>query len=139
MLNPTAEFLTAVQEICLTEHRYKPEAYLFVMAALHATVGAVPEHPGALSGPRIGAGRHITWQELLQGIRTYGLDQFGPLTQHVFKHWGITTTEDFGRIVFLLVEAHLLKKTEEDSIADFQNVYDFSEAFDPQPLFKLTK
>ena len=44
---------------------------------------------------------------------------------------------DFGHIVFSLVEVKLLGKTEEDSVADFKNVYDFSEAFDPQPLFKL--
>ena len=126
MINPTGELLTKIDRICKEDSRYKPEAYLFVLAALHFTINQLMEH------------RHITGQELLGGIRIYGLDQFGPLARQVFEHWGITQTEDFGYIVFSLVEAKLLGKTEEDSLADFQNVYNFSTAFDPQPLFKLS-
>lgn len=125
MENPSTEFMVRVQEICLKESRYKPEAYPFVLAALHFTVASLPER------------RHISGQELLEGIRIYGLDQFGPLTRQVFEHWGIHSTEDFGHIVFSLVEAKLLGKTEEDSLANFQNVYDFAAAFDSQSLFKL--
>ena len=127
MENPSAEFMVRVQEICLKDSRYKPEAYPFVLAALHFTVASLQER------------RHISGQELLEGIRIYGLDQFGPLARQVFEHWGIHSTEDFGRIVFALVEAKLLGKTEEDSLADFQNVYDFSAAFDSKPLFKLSE
>ena len=127
MENPSAEFMVRVQEICLKDSRYKPEAYLFVLAALHFTVASLTER------------RHISGQELLEGIRIYGLDQFGPLTRQVFEHWGIHATEDFGHIVFTLVEAKLLGKTEEDSLADFQEVYDFSRAFDPLSLFKLSE
>lgn len=126
MVTPTVELLEKIQAIRRKDGRYKPEAYLFVLAALHFTLSSLP------------AIRHITGRELLEGIRVYGVDQFGPLTRQVFEHWGIQTTEDFGRIVFLLVEQKLLGKTEEDSLADFQQGYDFSEAFDPQPLFKLS-
>lgn len=125
MLNPTAELLEKVVGICTKERRYKPEAYLFVVAALHFTVSQLPER------------RHIRGQELLEGIRIYGLDQFGPLTHQVFEHWGVTSTEDFGRIVFSLVEAKLLGKSEEDSLDDFRKAYDFSAAFNPQPLFRI--
>ena len=126
MFNPTTEFLTKVQTIHRKDPRYKPEAYFFVLAALHFTVSHLPER------------RHIAGKELLAGIRIYGLDQFGPLARQVFDYWGVRSTEDFGRIVFSLVDAKLLGKTEEDSLADFQDVYDFSEAFDPDPLFKLS-
>ncbi|MBI3318119.1 MAG: hypothetical protein HYZ90_03105 [Candidatus Omnitrophica bacterium] len=125
MVKETLELLRKVQAIFRKETRYKPEAYLFVLAALHFTTSNLPER------------RHITGQELLEGIRLYGLDQFGPLTRQVFEHWGVLSTEDFGQIVFSLVEAKLLGKTEEDSLADFGGVYDFSHAFDPQALFKL--
>lgn len=125
MLNPTAELLDKIDEICAGNRRYKPEAYLFVLAALHFTVSQLPQR------------RHITGQELLEGIRIYGLDQFGPLTRQVFEHWGVLSTEDFGHIVFSLIEVKLLGKTEEDSLDDFKGGYDFSVAFDPQPLFKL--
>lgn len=125
MVNPSTELLQKIDALLKKDSRYKPEAYLFLLAALHVTVSSLPEP------------RHVTGQELLEGIRLHALDQFGPLTRQVFEHWGIQETVDFGHIVFSLVEAKLLGKTEEDSIADFQNVYDFSEAFDPQPLFKL--
>ncbi len=126
MVNPASELLEKVARITKQDPRYKPEAYFFVLAALHFTVSHLPER------------RHITGQELLAGIRIYGLDQFGPLARQVFEYWRIRSTEDFGRIVFALVEAKLLGKTEEDSLADFKEVYDFSEAFDPDPLFKLS-
>ncbi len=126
MINPTVELLKKVDEICRQDHRYKPEAYLFVLAALHFTVSSLPEP------------RHVTGRELLEGIRLYGIDQFGPLTRQVFEHWGIKATLDFGVIVFSLVEHKLLGKTEEDSLADFSGVYDFTEAFDPQGLFKIS-
>ena len=125
MLTPTNELLKKIELICRKDPQYKPEAYLFVLAGLHFTLGQMPEP------------RHITGQELLQGLRVYGLDQFGPLTTQVFEHWGLHRTEDFGHIVFTLVENKLLRKTEEDSLDDFKEVYDFSHAFDPVPLYRL--
>lgn len=125
MLSPTTELLQKVQTICRRDKRYKPESYLFVLAGLHFTVSQLPEP------------RHITGQELSEGLKLYGLDQFGPLALQVFQHWGVQTTEDFGCIVFNLVEAQLLRKTEEDRLEDFQGIYDFSDAFDPQPLYRL--
>ena len=125
MLTPTVELLKKIDRICRRERRYKPEAYLFVLAGLHATVSHFPEP------------RHVTGQELAEGLRIHGLDQFGPLTAQVFEHWGVRSTEDFGRIVFSLVDAHLLRKTEEDSLSDFVDAYDFSAAFNPQPLYRL--
>ena len=47
----------------------------------------------------------------------------------VFKEWGITKTEDFGKIVFLLVESGKLGKTEDDKVEDFADGYDFEKAF----------
>ena len=126
MENPTTELLEKIRKICGKNPRYKPEAYLFVLASLHFTVNSLSES------------RHVTGQELLAGIRVYGMDQFGPMTRQVFSHWGITRTEDFGNIVFSLVDAKLLGKTEEDSIEHFQDIYDFETAFDPQLLFKLS-
>ena len=126
MVNQTRELLDSIQAICRKDSRFKPEAYLFVLAALHFTVSRLPEP------------RHVTGQELSEGIRIYGLDQFGPLTTQVFEHWGILSTEDFGHIVFSLIERKLLGKTEEDSLEDFKGVYDFTSAFNPEPLYKLS-
>ena len=125
MVNPAADLLKKIDSLVRKDRRYKPEAFLFVLAALHYTVSSFPET------------RHVTGQELLGGIRLYALDQFGPLTTQVFEYWGVTCTEDFGHIVFLLVTVKLLGKTAEDSIEDFREIYDFAEAFNPEPLYKL--
>ena len=96
---------------------YKFEAYSFVLAGLHYTVAALPK------------ARHVTGKELSEGLRDYALDQFGPMVRTVLEYWGIRKTIDFGRIVFQLIEAGLLKKTEEDTLEDFEDLYSFDEAF----------
>ncbi len=113
------ELFKTIDRICARDPRYAPEAYLFTLAALHFTVAALPEP------------RHVTGPELLAGIRQYALDQFGAMSRSVFEHWGVEKTEDFGRMVFTLVEAQVLGKTEEDSLEDFREVYAFDEAFGP--------
>lgn len=109
--------LKKIEEILEKEPKYKFEAYSFVMAGLHFTVSRLP------------APRHVTGRELCEGLRDYALEQFGPLARTVLEYWGIQGTIDFGKIVFLLIEAELLKKTEEDSVHDFENIYDFNQAF----------
>ena len=113
------ELFKTIDKICARSPRYAPESYLFTLAALHFTVAALPEP------------RHVTGPELLAGIRQYALDQFGAMSRAVFEHWGVQATEDFGRIVFALVEAQVLGKTEEDSLEDFREVYAFDESFGP--------
>jgi uncharacterized repeat protein (TIGR04138 family) len=73
--------------------------------------------------------RHVSGQELLNGIRQFALQQFGPMVVTVFEEWGIRHCRDFGEIVFNMVETGLLAKTEHDTREDFQNGYDFTEAF----------
>ena len=97
--------------------RYTVEAYVFVREGLDHTVRKL-EKP-----------RHVSGQELLAGMREYALQEFGPVTKRVLSEWGINECVDFGNIVFNLVNEGLLGKTEEDSIEDFMEGYDFHEAF----------
>ena len=69
-------------------------------------------------------------QELIEGIRDYATELFGPLAPTVFRNWGLTATQDFGDIVFNLVENDLLNKTDADRREDFANGFDFDTAFD---------
>ncbi|MFC1453092.1 Minf_1886 family protein [Verrucomicrobiota bacterium] len=118
------EPLTKVlSEICRKDRRYQPGAYLFVLDALGFTA-KVLNKPDTK-----GAERHITGAELLDGIRIYALQEFGPMAMTVFDSWGISETQDFGEIVFNLVDAGRLRKTDQDRREDFANGYDFSEAF----------
>jgi len=73
--------------------------------------------------------KHVSGQELLEGIRDYALKEFGPMVTTVFEEWGIRSCKDFGEMVFLLVDHRILRKTDKDSHADFENGYDFHEAF----------
>ena len=98
--------------------RYQPEAYFFVLEALDFTVNRLPKR------------RHVSGQELSEGIRDFGLKKFGPLARNVFEHWGLQESLDFGRLVFDLIDVGLLRKQEEDSLEDFANRFDFKTAFD---------
>jgi uncharacterized repeat protein (TIGR04138 family) len=73
---------------------------------------------------------HISGTELLDGIRAFALDQFGLMTRTVFRCWGIRSTDDFGQIVFELVERGEMSKTDRDQLSDFFDVYDFADVFD---------
>lgn len=73
--------------------------------------------------------RHVTGRDLLEGIRHYSLEQFGPMVPTVLGEWGIRSCEDVGEVVFNMVEANLLAKTETDSREDFKGVYDFDDVF----------
>jgi len=108
--------------ILAKDPRYHREAYLFVKDALdHTQKLVVKENRNQI--------RHVTGQELLEGIRGYALTQFGPMAEMVLAEWGVQRCEDFGEIVFNMVDIGLLGKTDEDSRADFQNGYRFHDAF----------
>lgn len=129
------DFAYAVSQILEKDNRYQPDAYEFVSEALDHTVKM-------LKKPATGAQRHVTAAELLEGIRQYALTQFGPMAKTVLNHWGVHRCEDFGEIVFNLVEAGVLGKTEEDKKEDFVGGYDFDRAFRdpfcPSPKRKRT-
>ena len=130
----TANFDEALEQIVQKDTRYHRDAYLFVREALDHTQklinkAAKTESRAAADEPAEGKVRHVTGQELLAGIRDYALDQFGPMTLTVLGEWGVRRCEDFGELVFNMVENHLLAKTKKDSREDFKGGYDFDEAF----------
>ncbi len=115
-------FEDKLDRILAQDTRYPRDAYLFVREALDHARKMV----GKDSRRHV---QHITGQQLLAGIRDFALAQFGPMTPTVFAEWGIHACRDFGEIVFNMVEIGLLAKTDQDSRADFQDGYDFDEAF----------
>ena len=76
-----------------------------------------------------GAQRHVTGQEVLEGMRAHASALFGPLAAAVWRSWGVRETLDWGRIVFLLVENGMLNRQESDTIEDFGAGFDFDETF----------
>jgi uncharacterized repeat protein (TIGR04138 family) len=96
---------------------YHERSYFFMLAAIEYLQS------------RLDARRHVTGAELAWACRDFARAQFGLLAPHVLAHWGVTRTDDFGRIVFTLVEVGLLVTQPGDLETDFEGVYDFAEAF----------
>ena len=115
-------FDEVVQRIVVGDPRYHPDSYGFLREALDFTQKQI----GRENHGRV---RHVTGQELLQGIREFALAQFGPMARTVLEEWGVHSCADFGEMVFNMVESGLLSKTDKDSRVDFQDGYDFTEAF----------
>lgn len=115
-------FAEALDSIVASDPRYQRDAYVFLRDALDFTTKQQKKVKGATI-------RHVTGPELLGGVRQYALKEFGPLVMTVFDNWGIHSCEDIGNMVFNLIGAGIFGKTEQDSIEDFKDVYDFEEAF----------
>jgi uncharacterized repeat protein (TIGR04138 family) len=118
--------LKSLDEIVEIVSVYPREAYKFVQAGLNYTVEKI--HAEQAEDPEIN--RHVTGQQLCEGLREFALKEWGLLAHTVLKRWNITTTYDFGRIVFALVEYKHMAATEDDTVEDFRNVFDFKTAFD---------
>ena len=115
-------FDEAIEQILTRDARYHRDAYSFLRDALDHTQKLIARRSH-------GQMRHVSGPELMNGVRDYALLQFGPMTTTVFEEWGIHATDDFGAIVFNMIEIGLLAKTAQDKPADFSAVYDFDEAF----------
>jgi len=128
--------IQCLEELVRRDPRYAYEAYEFVFAALAHTqklLGRVPQEPAEEpaeepSEESVAVEHHVSGPELLDGIRDLALREFGLMARTVFRMWGIESTGDFGEIVFNLIEANLMSKTEGDSRADFVGVYDLDQA-----------
>ncbi len=117
------DFSEVVEMIVREDARFPKPAYFFVRKALDHTLKGLKKKPTEEKG------HHVSGRELLEGIRDYALQQFGPMTYTLFENWKLSQTSDFGEIVFKLVEYGIFGKTEHDDINDFKGVYDFREAF----------
>jgi uncharacterized repeat protein (TIGR04138 family) len=114
-----------LDDLVRRDPRYAYEAYEFVFAALAHTQKMLGRVPPADAPPE--PDHHVTGPQLLEGVRDLALREFGLMARTVFRMWGINRTDDFGEIVFNLVEANLMSKTNEDDRLDFHNIYDLDQ------------
>ncbi|HSI86936.1 MAG: Minf_1886 family protein [Candidatus Methylacidiphilales bacterium] len=111
-----------VEKIVQLDNRYDYRIYEFVHEVLQHTLKS-------LKRGSHGANRHVTPTELLIGLRDYALKEFGPMSKFVLNDWGVKCCEDFGHVVFNLVNSEVFGKTDTDSPEDFKNGYTFDDAF----------
>ena len=137
MLDPAHPIAKLLRE----DRRYVFEAYVFVFESLRYAqekLGLGSEVPSEMpeeeeedwsEKERRQSPRHLTGPELCEAIRRYALEQYGYMAKSVLNHWGISSTGDFGEIVFNLIRIGQMRKTPDDRREDFDDVYDFDEAF----------
>jgi len=119
------DFNEVVELICKEDSRFDRKAYTFIRQGLDHTVKGYKKNDAAK--PHLS--HHVSGPELLEGLRTYALDQYGPLTKTVLNSWGVKRCQDFGDIVFNLIEYNVFSKTENDRREDFADIYTFDDAF----------
>jgi uncharacterized repeat protein (TIGR04138 family) len=111
-------------------------AFLFVQRGLEFTVkrihGEEPRRPDPdvdADGEEIPSSRHVSGRQLCMGLRDFAKREYGLLARSVLTRWRVQRSEDFGRIVFAMVDAGLMHKTADDRLEDFADVFSFDEAF----------
>ena len=107
----------------MKDGRYAPEAFRFLFEALPHAVRLAGKEKAE------GTAKHVTGQEVLEGMRVHAEQLFGPLAGAVWRSWGVRETLDWGRVVFLLVDHGLLNRQESDRVEDFGAGFDFDEVF----------
>ena len=124
-------FDEAIERIVATDPRYPAAAYGFIREGLDFTQERLGTPP---PGTEI---RHVTCRQLLEGLRDFALQQFGPMAATVLDEWNVRRSEDFGELVFNLIEHQVFSKTEQDTRAEFQGGFDFDtvlrQPFRPRP------
>jgi uncharacterized repeat protein (TIGR04138 family) len=116
-MSDVAALEAALAALRKRDGKYHERAYVFVLAALE------------FAQTRLPARRHLSGAELAWACRDFALAQFGMLASTVLSHWGVHTTEDFGQIVFMLIDVGLLASQPTDRIEDFERVYHFADVF----------
>ena len=122
------EQLDIIRKIYEEDDTFPPMAYCFVRDSVHKALENI-----AKVNREIGFDNEvppdIKGADLCRFFRDTLLTRFGPCAIDVLDTWNIKQTSDFGKIIYKLISVEILGKSENDSIEDFDNVYDFTEEF----------
>lgn len=132
-MNNPRELQKTLEAIVRDDSRYAIGAYIFVRMGLDFTIKRLE------AADKNRKDRNVSAKELLEGIRIFALESFGPMAFTLLENWGVHCCSDFGNIVFNLVDAQILATSKDDKIEDFCDGYDFKEAFEKPFLPKKKK
>lgn len=130
--------LQAMRNLLEEDPRFRIEAYQFIRESLqyaheHLDLILVNDSGAVTSGESSAADpRHLTGQQLCEACRLYAIEQYGYLAKMVLVNWGIHSTSDLGELVYNLIRIEQMRKSDTDRREDFDDVYDFDEAFEPK-------
>ncbi|NQU76169.1 MAG: hypothetical protein HQ546_07650 [Planctomycetes bacterium] len=128
---PKPKSADTMTKVILADGRYSLDAFEFLHEALESAVQKFHSEETETGK------RHVSGHQLCESLRELAIERWGPLARTVLKRWRINATIDFGKMVYMLVENSFMTKTEEDSVEDFRDAYDFDQAFRVQTNFKL--
>lgn len=112
-----------VEQLADDSGKFPADAFHFVREGLQFTLER-------MAGDGQSCQQHISGEDLCWGLRDYALKRWGLLAPAVLQSWNVKRTEDFGKIVFAMVETGWMAKNDSDTIDDFNRVYDFEAAFE---------
>lgn len=121
-----------MEDVIRADGRYPLEAFAFLNEGLGRAVGEVHGEETAS-----GVQKHVTGKQLCESLARVAVERWGLLAKTVLAKWNIHATIDFGNMVYLLVENDFMRKTDEDSLEDFRDVFNFDTAFAPADGFEL--
>jgi len=119
-----------IEDIALEDGRFDAKAFRFVFEGLGLTVDKLRGEASE------GEMRHITGAELAEGLGGFASEKWGRLAKMVLGLWGVSTTRDFGDIVYLMIAHEWMSSTEGDQVEDFDDVFDFEEVFETGYRFR---
>ncbi len=117
-----AQFDQAVARIIQRNSDIDPQAFFFLKDALDVSLKAAEDSKTSNEG-------HVSASQLLYAFRDHALQEFGPMAATLMEEWGLRSTGDVGQMVFALIKERMFGKQESDTQKDFENIYDFHEAF----------
>lgn len=113
--------------------RFPETAFQFVRDGLGHTVrivhGVTAESGELGSNATASKARHISGQQLCEGLRRFATDRYGKLAGAVMRRWNVRSTEDFGVIVYAMIDRGEMRGSDSDRFDDFKDAFDFEEAF----------
>ena len=113
-----------ILDLTREDPRFAYEAYVFVGEAVSYTQSQLGRRPSDDPAEEDDVDHHVSGAELLRGACDLAVREFGMMAPVVFRHWGIRTTDDFGELVFKLIKAGQLSKSDQDDPDDFHDVFD---------------
>ena len=115
----------SLEEVAEEVGLYPAQAYEFIQQGLGYTVNKV--HGNEKDEK---ASRHVSGRDLCEGLREFALMRWGLMARTVLGRWNVRRTVDFGRMVFAMIDHGWMSKTDDDTLDDFRDVYDFKSAFE---------
>ncbi|MCO6456686.1 MAG: hypothetical protein J5I93_15415 [Pirellulaceae bacterium] len=104
-------------QAAIDAHQYAADAWYFVLQVIPLT-----SDPTRKSN-------HVSAADFCWMLHDHALDRFGPRAAETLSGWGVRSTRDFGRIVYGLIDAGLILRSDEDRIEQFDDVFEFDQAF----------